>query len=94
MNGGGPISTGGYSISSSPGAGSNFGTVFGGGGGSNSAMSGMQYSFPAQRQGSLSQEQQVELMDVLETEGLGDIDAFLHAPMGLSQNGMEGIRWA
>lgn len=97
MNGG-AMSTGGYSISSSPGAGSNFGTVFGGGGGGggggNSAMSGMQYSFPAQRQGSLSQEQQVELMDVLETEGMGDIDAFLHAPMGLSQNGMEGIRWA
>ncbi|OIW31639.1 hypothetical protein CONLIGDRAFT_572141 [Coniochaeta ligniaria NRRL 30616] len=45
-------------------------------------------------QGSLSQEQQMELMDALETEGMGEMDAFLHAPMGLSQNGMEGIRWA
>jgi hypothetical protein len=56
-----------------------------------------QYSFPAaaQRHGSLSQEQQMELMDVLESEGMGEIDAFLGAPMGLSQsqNGMEGIRW-
>jgi hypothetical protein len=36
----------------------------------------------------------MELMDVLETEGMGEIDAFLNAPVGLSQNGMEGIRWA
>jgi hypothetical protein len=91
MNGVGTGSAGGYNLSSSPGTGNSFGPVFGGG---NGAMTGMQYAFPTQRQGSLSQEQQMELMDVLETEGMGDIDAFLHAPMGLSQNGMEGIRWA
>jgi hypothetical protein len=31
------------------------------------------------RQGSLTQSQQIELMNVLETEGVGDIDAFLRA---------------
>lgn len=32
---------------------------------------------PAVRQGSLTHTQQLELMNVLETEGMGDIDAFL-----------------
>ncbi|EPE10570.1 fungal specific transcription factor domain-containing protein [Ophiostoma piceae UAMH 11346] len=36
-----------------------------------------------QRHGSLSQEQQMELMDVLETEGMGDIDTFLNMGIGL-----------
>lgn len=63
-------------------------------GGQDTGMTGMQYAFPNPgRQGSLSQQQQSELMDVLETEGLGEIDAFLQAPVGLSGNGMDGIRW-
>ncbi|KAL1899559.1 hypothetical protein Sste5346_002961 [Sporothrix stenoceras] len=41
-----------------------------------------------QRQGSLSQEQQMELMDVLETEGMGDIDTFLN--MGIGLGGVSG----
>lgn len=47
-----------------------------------------------ERQGSLSQEQQMELMDVLETEGMGEINTFLSMDMSLdgavvSQNGMQ-----
>ena len=38
-----------------------------------------QLAFHPGRQGSLTQSQQIELMNVLETEGLGDIDAFLNA---------------
>jgi hypothetical protein len=46
-----------------------------------------QYNFPGfERHGSLSQEQQVELMDVLETQGMGEMDALL---MGLG-NGAAG----
>ena len=43
-----------------------------------------------QRQGSLSQEQQMELMDVLETEGMGDIDTFLSMGIGLGGAGGAG----
>ncbi|PFH59155.1 hypothetical protein XA68_12739 [Ophiocordyceps unilateralis] len=39
--------------------------------------------FPPGRQGSLTHEQQMELMNVLETEGAGDIDAFLSAGSGM-----------
>ncbi|KAB5536015.1 fungal-specific transcription factor domain-containing protein [Coniochaeta sp. 2T2.1] len=103
-----PTSAGYASMSTSPGHGPS-GDNFGGGGwggnatpgmmGGGGQAQGMQYAFPPtataqQRQGSLSQEQQMELMDVLETEGLGEIDAFLQAPIGLSRDGMEGIRWA
>ncbi|KAM7207207.1 Fungal specific transcription factor domain containing protein [Naviculisporaceae sp. PSN 640] len=63
------------------------------------------YSFhPGQmeRHGSLSQEQQMELMDVLETEGMNDIDAFLNVNLNLAGsapgnshgNGAgNGVRW-
>jgi hypothetical protein len=34
-------------------------------------------NYPTGRQGSLTQSQQTELMTVLETQGMGDIDAFL-----------------
>jgi len=75
---------------------------FGGGG------PGSQYSFhPGQmeRHGSLSLEQQTELMDVLETEGMSDIDAFLNINMGgmgmggppaQAGNGASGagVRWS
>ncbi len=53
-----------------------------------------QYSFPQERHGSLSQEQQMELMDVLETEGIGEIETFLSAGMGLGGGGIDGgVRW-
>jgi len=70
------------------------GVTYGGGGQQMAAA--QQYSFAEQqRQGSLSQSQQMELMGVLESEeGLGEIDAFLGAPMGLGRDGMEGVRWA
>ncbi|KAM7201679.1 Fungal specific transcription factor domain containing protein [Rhypophila sp. PSN 637] len=67
---------------------------FGGGGPSSSP-----YSFhPGQmeRHGSLSQEQQMELMDVLETEGMSDIDAFLNINNlgnGAGGNNGAGVRW-
>ncbi|KAM0343867.1 hypothetical protein ACHAPU_008136 [Fusarium lateritium] len=37
-----------------------------------------QFDYGFSRQGSLTQSQQLELMNVLETEGMGDIDAFLN----------------
>ncbi|KAK3688038.1 fungal-specific transcription factor domain-containing protein [Podospora appendiculata] len=47
-----------------------------------------QYPFSSQgRQGSLTQEQQLELMNVLETEGMHEIDAFLNVGMDVN------IRW-
>ncbi|KAK3317968.1 fungal-specific transcription factor domain-containing protein [Apodospora peruviana] len=71
-----------------------------GGGGSGFGGEIGQYSFiPGQmgRHGSLSQEQQLELMDVLETEGMSDIDAFLSMDMGLglgTGTGDDGgVRW-
>jgi hypothetical protein len=44
-----------------------------------------------ERHGSLSHEQQLELMDVLETEGMSDIDSFLN----LGHGGMHGhgVQW-
>lgn len=41
-------------------------------------MGAPQFDYGFARQGSLTQSQQLELMNVLETEGLGDIDAFLN----------------
>lgn len=49
-------------------------------------MTGPAFDYNFGRQGSLTQSQQLELMNVLETEGLGDIDAFLN-------DGMDGARW-
>ncbi|CAK7262918.1 hypothetical protein SEPCBS57363_000301 [Sporothrix epigloea] len=49
-----------------------------------------------QRQGSLSQEQQMELMDVLETEGMSDIDQFFTMGTGLTGIKSEeagGLNW-
>ena len=49
-----------------------------------------------QRQGSLSQEQQMELMDVLETEGMSDIDQFLTMGTGLTgikSEEADGLNW-
>ncbi|KAG5977518.1 hypothetical protein E4U55_006729 [Claviceps digitariae] len=46
------------------------------------------YGFLSYRQGSLSQSQQIELMNVLETEGIGDIDAFLNGG-----SNMTGVQW-
>ncbi|KAK0717968.1 fungal-specific transcription factor domain-containing protein [Lasiosphaeria miniovina] len=69
---------------------SGFGAMFTG-----AAGLGDQYSFSQERHGSLSQEQQLELMDVLETEGLSDIDTFLNMGMGLGGGGISegGVRW-
>lgn len=54
----------------------------------------LQYVFPPERHGSLSVEQQVELMDVLETEGMSEIDAFLNAEMSLGGGGLDGnVNW-
>ncbi|CEJ90454.1 hypothetical protein VHEMI06241 [[Torrubiella] hemipterigena] len=47
------------------------------------------FGFPQARQGSLSQSQQLELMNVLETEGMGEIDAYLNAGNGMPGDG----RW-
>ena len=41
-------------------------------------VTGPQFDYHAGRQGSLTQSQQLELLNVLETDGLGDIDAFLN----------------
>ncbi|KAG5936227.1 hypothetical protein E4U53_000264 [Claviceps sorghi] len=46
------------------------------------------YGFLTNRQGSLSHSQQIELMNVLETEGVGDIDAFLNG-----SSNMTGVQW-
>lgn len=64
----------------------------GGGGPSHVPFSGPQFSGLApERQGSLSQEQQAELMDVLETEGLTEIDAYLSLGLdGFTGNGING----
>jgi hypothetical protein len=47
-----------------------------------------QYGFYPGRQGSLTHSQQLELMNALETEGIGDIDAFLNAG-----NNLADVRW-
>lgn len=51
---------------------------------------GPQMNYSTDRQNSLSQEQQMELMNSLETEGLNEIDAFLN--MGAA-DGSAGARW-
>ncbi|KAH9987437.1 fungal-specific transcription factor domain-containing protein [Xylariaceae sp. FL0662B] len=62
-------------------------------------MGNMQYTngLPPERQGSLSQEQQIELMDVLENEGMTDIDTYLNMGMGYPNNIMgntgAGMNW-
>ncbi|KAI1077115.1 fungal-specific transcription factor domain-containing protein [Whalleya microplaca] len=62
-------------------------------------MGGIQYSngLPPERQGSLSQEQQMELMDVLENEGMTDIDTYLNMrmefPNNLMENANAGLNW-
>ncbi|KAH7367961.1 fungal-specific transcription factor domain-containing protein [Plectosphaerella cucumerina] len=46
-----------------------------------------QMNYNPERQGSLSQEQQLELMLELETDGIGEIDAFLNMGGGVGTNG-------
>jgi len=68
----------------------------GGGMGGLPGFAGHQFGFPGnhERIGSLSQEQQMELMDVLETDGLGEIDAFLSMGIGLGGGGVDGgVQW-
>ncbi|CAK7201798.1 hypothetical protein SEUCBS139899_004513 [Sporothrix eucalyptigena] len=85
---GGP---GGLGLGTIPGQPNYGGDQMGGGGpgGPDGMSMGDTFGFGAggpinpQRQGSLSQEQQMELMDVLETEGMGDIDQFLNMGIGL-----------
>lgn len=44
---------------------------------------------PPERQGSLSQAQQIELMGVLENEGMADIESYLNTTgIGYGNNGM------
>jgi hypothetical protein len=54
-------------------------------------------SFINLRNGSLSHEQQLELMDVLETEGMHDIDSFLNLGVGVGmaggQAGHGAVHW-
>ncbi|KAL2200269.1 fungal-specific transcription factor domain-containing protein [Corynascus similis CBS 632.67] len=54
-------------------------------------------SFLIGRHGSLSHEQQLELMNVLETEGMSDIDSFLNMGMGMGGPGQgqggNGVQW-
>ncbi|KAK7715141.1 hypothetical protein SLS64_003838 [Diaporthe eres] len=67
---------------------------FGGGGGGHGMPQG--FGFAAQRHGSLSADQQMELMNILETDGVGEINNFL----GMDLSGLGGapgpdgnIRW-
>lgn len=65
-------------------------------GGYNNGMPPGGFGFAAQRHGSLSADQQVELMGILETDGLGEINSFLGMDMsGIGGNlGPDGhIRW-
>lgn len=85
-----------YSLSSGGRAGQAAG-VNGGAGGfaggfhdAGGAQQQLQYVFPPERNGSLSVEQQTELMDVLETEGMNEIDAFLSAEMSRGGGGVDG----
>ena len=52
---------------------------------------GQQMGYNSERQNSLSQEQQMELMNALETEGMGEIDAFLNMGTG---NGGNANGWS
>ncbi|KAL2159483.1 hypothetical protein VTH06DRAFT_2488 [Thermothelomyces fergusii] len=70
------------------------GLGLGGGGGSGDYFD----SFLIGRHGSLSHEQQMELMDMLETEGKSDIDSFLSMGMGMGGGpgqgqGRNGVQW-
>ncbi|KAI1482023.1 fungal-specific transcription factor domain-containing protein [Daldinia eschscholtzii] len=61
-------------------------------------MGNMPFSngLPPERQGSLSQQQQIELMDVLENEGMTDIDTYLNMGMAypnIMGNGDQGFNW-
>lgn len=70
-------------------------SVPGGGGGFGGGMPAG-FGFAAQRHGSLSADQQVELMNILETDGVGEINNFLGMDMsGIGGNpGPDGhIRW-
>jgi hypothetical protein len=60
-----------------------------------SSIPGGAFNFAQQRQGSLSQEQQLELMEVLDSQGIGDIDAFLNmGPSMIGGPGIDdGVRW-
>ena len=53
------------------------------------------YSLAQERQGSLTHDQQLELMNVLETEGMSDIDNFLSGRMGLGGGAGHGsgVEW-
>lgn len=58
-------------------------------------IDGMQFAYdtPLGRHGSLSQEQQMELMQVLETEGMGDINNYLTMGMGLGADPAGASGW-
>ncbi|KAH9884711.1 hypothetical protein F4778DRAFT_762349 [Xylariomycetidae sp. FL2044] len=78
---------GGFWADSAAGAHNGFGTGGGGGGGMGNNGNNMQqfhHGLPPERQGSLSQEQQRELMGVLEDDGMTDIDTYLN--MGMDFN--------
>ncbi|KAK1574447.1 fungal-specific transcription factor domain-containing protein [Colletotrichum navitas] len=53
---------------------------------------GQSFSWSQERQGSLSQQQQIELMNALENEGMSDIDALLMGMNGVPNAG--GSNWA
>ncbi|KAK4121651.1 hypothetical protein N657DRAFT_577122 [Parathielavia appendiculata] len=61
----------------------------GSGPGAGASVTGGEFynSFLNERHGSLSHEQQLELMDVLEAEGMSDIDSFLNMGLGLGGQG-------
>ncbi|KAK3292128.1 fungal-specific transcription factor domain-containing protein [Chaetomium fimeti] len=90
--GGGMFAPAGPGLAPGPGPGPGFGYSPG--------MAGDYYdSFMNGRHGSLSHEQQLELMDVLETEGMSDIDSFLNLGMGGAggagggMGGPGGVQW-
>ncbi|KAI1102789.1 fungal-specific transcription factor domain-containing protein [Jackrogersella minutella] len=56
----------------------------------------LSHGLPPERQGSLSQQQQIELMDVLENEGMTDIDMYLNMGMtypDFMNNANQEIQW-
>lgn len=57
-------------------------TTFGLGGANPGQMPASPFGFSIGRHGSLSQEQQMELLNVLETDGMGEMDSFLNIGMG------------
>ncbi|KAI0202373.1 hypothetical protein F4808DRAFT_73402 [Astrocystis sublimbata] len=76
---------------------SNVGSGFWGNGGGGSGMNGFEdggnfQGLPPERQGSLSQSQQIELMRVLEDEGMADIDTYLNTTsIGFGGDGAMGV---